>query len=197
MADEGFDGDHGAEGGGLLYAFFCSFSGFLFFERDFRDFRICISVFRIAVGVFLFVGVLGMCVCVMGVRWIGVVWLGMIGVSLVDGLESGSQPICLLHMHDGVHFFQEYGSIALANKLRYAERHGYEMAVHTPQRTWGLLEEVDCDVEGAERRHDGNCYGPLSQNYENDRRAATFGKIKLAQHACVGRKVTRSASELG
>mmetsp|Transcript_151 Transcript_151/g.457 ORF Transcript_151/g.457 Transcript_151/m.457 type:complete len:403 (-) Transcript_151:27-1235(-) len=106
----------------------------------------------------------------------------------VHALEPAPVPVCLLHMHDGASFFREYGTIALRNKERYAARHGYELAVHTPSQTYGLLKEADCSVDGAKKRHDGKCYVDNNVGYKNDRRAATFGKIKLAQAACVGRE---------
>lgn len=91
-------------------------------------------------------------------------------------------------MHDRVYFFDDLGTLTLSNKKRYAARHGYEMVVHVPEETSGLYRasDADCTQHAAEMRH-GACYEPANRGFQNDDRAATFGKIKLARAACVGR----------
>lgn len=107
-----------------------------------------------------------------------------------------ARRIALLHMHDGAPFFTQLGSITQANKMRYAARQGYEMVSHTPARTTGLWERVaslsppcnvssDGQAQAVER--DGMCFRPANDEFAIDKRAATFGKIKLAMAACVGR----------
>lgn len=108
--------------------------------------------------------------------------------------------IALLHMVNDVWFFQELASTTLRNKRRYAARHGYELVVHTPVETSGLLIPSDaCGTarEGPTGAHvrpdqaggggpDGRCWAP-SGSFALDDRAPTFGKIKLALAACAGR----------
>eukprot|EP00871_Galdieria_phlegrea_P005414 jgi/Galph1/5874/GphlegSOOS_G4503.1 len=81
------------------------------------------------------------------------------------------------------------GNITGRNKKRYADRYGYDMIVHSPYETTGLWEEVSCEnpscTDGFWKK-DNQCFCPL-RDFKLDRRAATFGKIKLAQSACVGR----------
>ncbi|GAB0495345.1 hypothetical protein MMPV_006644 [Pyropia vietnamensis] len=89
-------------------------------------------------------------------------------------------------MHDGAPFFLRLGALTLANKRRYAERHGYEMVAHVPEGTDGLFLPADCLTPGTVRRLDGACYTPFT-DFANDDRAATFGKIKLVLAACVSR----------
>ncbi|KAJ8904573.1 hypothetical protein NDN08_001091 [Rhodosorus marinus] len=121
---------------------------------------------------------------------IGFLILALLSGAYADELtQLGKVPVCLLHMHDGAPTFQEYGMISLKNKRRYAIKHGYELVQHIPEGTQGLWSEISCDEPGyVPLRHDGLCYVPNNFGYKNDRRAATFGKIKLAQHACVGRE---------
>lgn len=103
-----------------------------------------------------------------------------------------ARKIALLHMHDGAPFFTKLGSITLSNKLRYAARHGYELVSHTPEGTTGLWKPEPASSlsppcnESALR--DGSCYTPANAEFAIDKRAATFGKIKLALAACVGRE---------
>jgi len=52
---------------------------------------------------------------------------------------TGARGVALVHMHDGAPFFLQLGALTLANKRRYAARHGYEMVVHTPEETSGLF----------------------------------------------------------
>lgn len=94
--------------------------------------------------------------------------------------------IALLHMVDNVWFFQELSEITLRNKRRYAIRHQFELITHTPHETSGLLKPVDCAEQGAIKRG-AKCFRPRSE-FELDKRAPTFGKIKLALAACVGRE---------
>lgn len=59
-----------------------------------------------------------------------------------DGTFGGGaapRGVALLHMHDGAPFFLRLGALTLANKRRYAERHGYEMVAHVPEGTDGLF----------------------------------------------------------
>lgn len=97
--------------------------------------------------------------------------------------------IALLHMVNSVWFFQELAGVTKRNKRRYAARHGYEVIVHDSTETSGLFAEGDCEAPDAVRRGSGKdeaCYVP-DQSFELDKRAPTFGKIKLALAACVGR----------
>lgn len=109
--------------------------------------------------------------------------------------EFSKRKIVLLHMHDRAIFFSRLGPLALANKARYAARHGYEMAYHTPKGTAGLWQPAACDASKAtaaplssrsERSGDdgaSSCLKPDS-SFFIDARAPTFGKIKLALAAC-------------
>lgn len=100
------------------------------------------------------------------------------------------RKIALLHMHDGAPFFTKLGSITLSNKVRYAARHGYEIVSHTPEGTDGLWKRTPSfspPCNGSLQRA-GDCYQPANDEFEIDKRAATFGKIKLALAACVGRE---------
>ena len=92
-------------------------------------------------------------------------------------------------MHDGVSFYRELGEISFSNKKRYAARHGYDVISHTPSGTRGLLREVNCNggQESVLKRR-GKCFAASQEEYGNDKRAATFGKIKLAKTACIGRE---------
>lgn len=103
----------------------------------------------------------------------------------VRDVSISADRIALLHMVDNVWFFQELAEVGLRNKRRYARRHGFEMVAHTPHETSGLWKEVDCSTTGAVKRH-GGCFLP-DESFELDKRAPTFGKIKLALSACVGR----------
>lgn len=105
--------------------------------------------------------------------------------------EESSEKILLLHMHDDAPFFSELGALTLVNKLRYAARHGYEVAAHTPVGTRGLWRPVECSNPSAVRRGATDdakkeCFAPY-RDFSIDARAPTFGKIKLALAACVGR----------
>lgn len=93
--------------------------------------------------------------------------------------------IALLHMVDDVWFFKELAEVTLRNKRRYAIRHKFELIVHDPVETTGLFAEAACDDPDAVKRH-GQCVKPTT-DFELDKRAPTFGKIKLAMSACVGR----------
>jgi len=107
--------------------------------------------------------------------------------SAEDAAPQKKYRIGLLHMYDGMHFFQEMGSTTYSNKARYAARHGYDMIVHSPRTTSGILKAVGCDGDDYDRKVDGECYKD-DPTFRIDKRAATFGKIKLAMAACVGRK---------
>jgi hypothetical protein len=103
---------------------------------------------------------------------------------------SGAR-IALLHMVDDVWFFKDLANVCLRNKRRYAARQDYELVVHTAQETSGLYKQADCAEPGATRRgkdndDDPHCYLP-DHSFQLDPRAPTFGKIKLAIAACVGR----------
>lgn len=91
-----------------------------------------------------------------------------------------------MHMHDGAPFFLRLGGLTLANKRRYAARHGYDMVAHVPEGTDGLFLPADCSAPDAVRRPDGACYTPFT-DFAIDDRAPTFGKIKLVLAACVSR----------
>lgn len=70
------------------------------------------------------------------------------------------------------------------------------MIVHTPTETEGLLKEIDCGEAGVVRSEDDGhggsrkCYGSMKHGeFELEKgRAPTFGKLKLARSACVGRE---------
>lgn len=125
------------------------------------------------------------------------------GASPHTAVPAALSPdrIALLHMVNDVWFFQELASTTLANKRRYAARYGYELVVHSPVETSGLLVPSDaCGTvrEGAIGAHlrpdqaggggpDGRCWAP-SGGFALDDRAPTFGKIKLALAACAGRQ---------
>eukprot|EP00171_Calliarthron_tuberculosum_P014502 IDg14502t1 len=94
--------------------------------------------------------------------------------------------IALLHMVDDVWFFQDLAEIALRNKRRYARRHSFEMVAHTPHETSGLWRAAECNSAGALKRGSG-CF-VQEDSFVLDKRAPTFGKIKLALAACVGRE---------
>jgi len=107
--------------------------------------------------------------------------------------------IALLHMVNDVWFFQDLASTTLRNKRRYAARHGYELVVHTPTETAGILVPSDAcgeaaDTTGAHQRPGqvggggagGDCWAPTGP-FQLDDRAPTFGKIKLALAACAAR----------
>lgn len=100
-------------------------------------------------------------------------------------VEESADKIALLHMVNDVWFFQDLAEIALRNKRRYARRHSFEVIAHTPHETSGLWRAASCDTAGAVRRS-GACY-VHDESFELDKRAPTFGKIKLALSACVGR----------
>lgn len=107
--------------------------------------------------------------------------------------KFSERKIVLLHLHDRAFFFSRLGALTLANKARYVLRHGYELAYHTPQHTDGLWKSVSCDSPEATTApgtnlHAGetdrsSCVAP-DNSFHIDRRAPTFGKIKLALAAC-------------
>lgn len=96
------------------------------------------------------------------------------------------RKIALLHLHDGAPFFSRLGALTLANKKRYAGKHGYEVIAHTPDETSGLWKRTTCDTPHAQKRAN-DCY-VQDQSFRIDARAPTFGKVKLALAACVGRE---------
>lgn len=100
-------------------------------------------------------------------------------------VQSSPDKVALLHMVNNVWFFQELAEVCLRNKRRYATRHNFEMVVHSPHETTGLWSKTSCSDADAVRRGDG-CYVPTT-DFQLDRRAPTFGKIKLALAACEGR----------
>lgn len=100
--------------------------------------------------------------------------------------STAVQKICLLHLHDNAPFFSDLGTLTLSNKRRYASRHNYEIVSHTPSETHGLFRRAQCSEQGAVKRGE-TCYVE-DKHFVIDRRAPTFGKIKLALAACVGRK---------
>jgi len=97
-----------------------------------------------------------------------------------------TKEIGILQMFDGIWFFQKMGNVTCRNKQRYASRYGYDMIIHSPYETTGLWEETSCKSSTELRKKGNKCYKP-TKNFTLDRRAATFGKIKLALAACVGR----------
>lgn len=100
-------------------------------------------------------------------------------------VKTSPAKIVLLHLVNDVWFFQELAEITLRNKRRYAIRHSFEMVVHGPRETSGLWTPVHCDQPDAVMRGE-SCF-KQSSNFALDTRAPTFGKIKLALAACVGR----------
>ncbi|EME27322.1 hypothetical protein Gasu2_37240 [Galdieria sulphuraria] len=129
--------------------------------------------------------------------WIGILFAACIATFIQADSETkqinaqniqSSREIGILQMFDGIWFFQKMGNVTLRNKQRYASRHGYDMIIHSPYETTGLWEETSCkDKSSTEIVKRGNhCYKP-QKDFTLDRRAATFGKIKLALAACVGR----------
>ncbi len=101
--------------------------------------------------------------------------------------QLSAENIVLLHMHNDAPFFSELGFLTLSNKLRYASRHFYEVAAHTPSGTHGLWSPAPCNSPNAvPRGSDSTCFVPR-RDFAIDARAPTFGKIKLALAACVGR----------
>lgn len=104
-----------------------------------------------------------------------------------NDVQVSPAKIALLHMVNNVWFFQELSEITLRNKRRYAIRHNYEIVVHTPHETTGLWKPANCDDNTISpvRRGD-SCFTP-ADSFTLDDRAPTFGKIKLAIDACVGR----------
>lgn len=102
-----------------------------------------------------------------------------------NDVQNSPAKIALLHMVNHVWFFQELAEVTLRNKRRYATRHQYEMVVHSPHETSGLWKSAECSEDDAVKRGD-SCFKPTS-DFKLDHRAPTFGKIKLALSACVGR----------
>lgn len=102
-----------------------------------------------------------------------------------NDVQVSPAKIAILHMVNDVWFFQELAEITLRNKRRYATRHKFEMVVHSPHETTGLWTPAECSEPNAVKRHDA-CFKPTSE-FKLDPRAPTFGKIKLALSACVGR----------
>lgn len=115
------------------------------------------------------------------------------------------RKIIMLHMHNGAPFFLKLGSLTLSNKARYAARHGYELAYRVPEGTKGLWHHSTCkDNEGNDipeattppsflqsayeeddktNASKSPCLVPDS-TFQIDKRAPTFGKIKLTLAAC-------------
>lgn len=91
--------------------------------------------------------------------------------------KSNTKPrIGLLHMHDGAWFFKRLGSLTLANKRRYASRWGYDIITRTPSGVSGVYKADTHPLE-------------FDTDFDIDHtRAPTFGKLKLANRACIGRK---------
>lgn len=126
------------------------------------------------------------------------VWLTFILALLLAVVSSVSvtvpdlsaEKVVLLHMHNDAPFFEQLGALTLSNKLRYAARHQYEVATRTPAGSMGLWQPVPCTNARSVKRGDGdgdrNCF-EARHDFAIDARAPTFGKIKLALAACVGR----------
>lgn len=107
------------------------------------------------------------------------------------------RKVVLVHLHDGAPFFLALGSLTLSNKARYAARHGYELAYRVPEGTKGLYHHSNCDDttaiqipasitgndSGSETEPRKQCIKP-DDTFDIDRRAPTFGKIKLTLAAC-------------
>lgn len=107
--------------------------------------------------------------------------------SSKNDVKLSPAKIAVMHMVNDVWFFQELAEVTLRNKRRYATRHNYEMVVHAPRETTGLWRKAECSEPGAEKRgNDGSCFLPTS-DFKLDPRAPTFGKVKLAINACIGR----------
>lgn len=107
-----------------------------------------------------------------------------------------SALIGLLHMHDGVSFFQRLGALTGRNKERYARRHGYDFIQATPRKTKGIFKRMECPPQVDISNSNGMIRGPDAQghcwvddeSFDIDHsRAPTFGKIKLALSSCLGR----------
>lgn len=139
--------------------------------------------------------------------WVSTVVLVLIVLSFTSSQGSGNwalaakalapvrsfseQKIVLLHLHNQARFFSELGALTLSNKARYASRHGYELVYSTPQGNSGLWKPSTCDSPEATiapsfimfPSETEPCLTP-DQSFQIDRRAPTFGKIKLALAAC-------------
>ena len=95
--------------------------------------------------------------------------------------------VALLHMHDRAWFFSRLGNLTGENKLRYANRFGYDFVSSVPSGNRGIYRETRCD-SAAEHVADGKCW-TSDHDFEIDHsRAATFGKVKLALAACNARE---------
>lgn len=110
--------------------------------------------------------------------------IGPLSTSEND-VSTSPARIALLHMVNNVWFFQELAEVTLRNKRRYSIRHKFELVTHTPHETSGLWTPASCDENGAVKRGQ-HCFKP-STDFALDKRAPTFGKIKLALAACIGR----------
>lgn len=108
------------------------------------------------------------------------------------------RQIMLLHLYDDVPFYSSLGNLTLANKRRYATRHGYEFVYHTPTATSGLWQASACDVSeaitppsfysAANAAADKAKPCLIPDKFQIDKRAPTFGKIKLTIAACETRR---------
>lgn len=116
--------------------------------------------------------------------------------------DFSERKIALLHMHDRAPFFEQLGSLTLANKARYAARHGYELVYRVPGGTKGVWSFTTCDNSGdvvrppayalaaepeqdkAAREQEKKLCVKRDDTFDIDHRAPTFGKIKLTLAAC-------------
>lgn len=99
-----------------------------------------------------------------------------------DSPAAPPSRIALLHMFDGVSFFQRLGALTGRNKARYAARHGYDLVTRTPFGVSGLYREGACPP-GA----NPPCWVDDPDFQIDPSRKPTFGKVLLAMAACNNR----------
>jgi hypothetical protein len=139
--------------------------------------------------------VMGLALCALAALAVCAVSQPLAAAAALQPAVESKARIALLHMVDDVWFFRDLASTALRNKRRYAVRHRFELVVHTPSETSGLLAPAECGTPGASPRRRARTQGGAggtdcfvaNKSFELDKRAPTFGKIKLAIAACVGR----------
>jgi hypothetical protein len=104
-------------------------------------------------------------------------------LAATPSLAAASAPhIAILHMYDGASFFRRLGDLTGANKLRYAQRHGYDYVLRSPDEVRGLYRERVCPDGKA-----APCWEDDPDFRIDGERKATFGKLKLAMAACNNR----------
>jgi hypothetical protein len=106
------------------------------------------------------------------------------GAAEVESPAPPTPParIAILHMYDGVSFFRRLGGLTGANKQRYAERHGYDLVLRSPDEVRGLYREGACAPGQAPP-----CWEDNPDFTIDSERKPTFGKLKLALAACNNR----------